>query len=174
MMNVAEQSNHASKRRRRRIALVVTVLVAGLTCSYLYAWERGPIYCNNGCLVQAPVIDPLTRQFLENQLAPIDGWVPLWMYATGTTYMVCNGTHCATYRQTFSGEYITDERIPIDPPPSHVPGGGNSSGVFFPGGSTPGGTGVVTVGPISHPPIEMEPCALGGAIRMVPKGGCDF
>lgn|GEM_PF-1511126 len=172
-MDAVAKNKDQYRARRHRIAVIAAVLAVGLTCSYLYAWERGPIYCDNGCLVQAPVIDPLTRQFLENQLAPIDDWVPLWMYATGTTYMVCNDTHCATYHQTFSGEYITDERVPIDPVPSPAPGGG-SGGIVFPGGGDTGGTGTVTVGPISYPPIEMEPCALGGAIRMVPKGGCDF
>lgn len=181
MKSVAGHVEQRPHRIRRGAAAISVLLVAGLTCSILYAWERSPIHCNNGCLVQSPVIDPLTKQFLESALAPIDGWVPMWMFATGTSYRVCNATHCADYRQTFEGKYVTDARIPIDPRPGPAPGNGGGGGGLAPGGG-PGWSGVVEIGPISKPPggegfppgTDLVPCKFGGSIRWVPRGGCDF
>ncbi|MCI1066840.1 hypothetical protein [Stenotrophomonas geniculata] len=167
-MSAAVQS---SPRHRRVVAIIATLSLL-LIFSYLHAFERGPLYCNSGCPIQAPVIDAKTKDFLEKEMAPIDGWVPMWMFLTGTTYMVCNSTHCATYRQTFSGEYITDERIPITSSVGREGGGvgsgsghGSGQGVGRGGGADVGGgsyggggrTGVVTVGP-------------GGPVPKLPKG----
>lgn len=179
MMAVAGKRSRSWKRR----AFVTTAfaLLLATTCSILYALERGPIHCDNGCLVQAPFIDSLTQQFLESRRAPVDD-LPLWMFATGTSYMVCNATHCATYRQTFSGQYITDKRVPINPPISPPGGNGGGYGVI-PGGGGSGWTGAVDVGPITPlppgqsgfpPGVQLVPCSLGGGIRWVPVGGCDF
>lgn len=181
MMSVADHGDKRSKRMRRGAFAVAIIFAAGLTCSILYAFERGPIHCNNGCLVQSPVIDTLTREFLESTLAPVDGWVPLWMYATGTIYKVCNATHCTDYRQNFEGKYVADARMPIDPPPGSAPGNGGGGGGLLPGGG-PGWSGVVEIGPISKPPggvgfppgTDLVPCKFSGAVRWVPRGGCDF
>jgi hypothetical protein len=180
MMNVAGKRSGSWKTRV--FATIVIALVLATTCSILYAWERGPIHCDNGCLVQAPYIDPLTQQFLESMRAPVDD-VPFWMFATGTSYMVCNATHCATYRQTFEGKYITDERVPINPPPSPPGGNGGGYGVLPGGGGGSGWTGAVDLGPITPlppgqsgfpPGVPLVPCSLGGGIQWVPVGGCDF
>lgn len=147
-----------NKSQRKKTVAVISILSLLLVFSYLHAFERGPLYCKSGCPIQAPVIDAKTKEFLESELAPIDGWVPLWMFLTGTTYMVCNSTHCATYRQTFSGEYITDERIPITSSVGSGGGGGGDGGGgggvigVNPGGgcigNCSGGGGVVTIKPI--------------------------
>lgn len=145
-----------------RIAVAVLLLLAvGVTCSALQAFERGPIFCNNGCGIESPAIDERTKAFLESHRAPVD-YVPLWMFATGTTYLVCNQTHCASYRQTIEGNYITDQRVERQPSgggegsPWAGGGGGGGYGGGGGGGGSSGGSGTVTVGapgPVKPPEI---------------------
>jgi len=138
-MNVALLTNTNGPRVMKTVAVIAVLTTAALACSMLYAFNRGPIVCDNNCEVRSPIIDSATQEFLEKNLAIIDGWIPMWMYATGTSYMICNATHCATYVQNLNGHYVTDRRMPIDPPP-----GGIGSGNGNPGGG--GGSGTVTVG----------------------------
>lgn len=153
----------------------------------LHAYERGPFFCDNGCTVATPAIDQKTLDFLEDTVAVID-MVPMVMWATGSQYIVCNATHCTTYTMTFTGKFHGGERkVREGVPPSEGGGGGGGGGgrvtvgPVLPGGGNPG-VGVVEVGPISKPPggsswppgVELEECSLGGAKRLVPKGGCDF
>lgn len=81
--------------------------------------------------MQTPTLDAKTAAYLDGILAPIDK-VPMAMYVSGTTYLICNSTHCATYRMTFSGEYVGSDRTAIDPPPNgrepNLGGGDGSSG----------------------------------------------
>lgn len=138
-MNVALLANTNGPRAMKTVAVIAVLTATALACSMLYAFNRGPIVCDNNCEVRSPIIDSATQEFLEKNLAIIDGWIPMWMYATGTSYMICNATHCATYVQNLNGHYVTDRRMPIDPPP-----GGIGSGNGNPGGG--GGSGTVTVG----------------------------
>lgn len=145
-------SNVVSKRKKVVLGAALALLILGLICSAtLSALERGPFVCNNGCLVQAPLIDANTAQFLDSVLAPVDR-LPMAMYVTGTTYIICNATHCATYRQTFSGEYVGSDRVAIE-------GGG--------GGSTPpsgGGGGTSYWGVVGYEAVyrEAQTCTPSG------------
>jgi hypothetical protein len=154
-MNVALLTNTNGPRVMKTVAVIAVLTTAALACSMLYAFNRGPIVCDNNCEVRSPIIDSATQEFLEKNLAIIDGWIPMWMYATGTSYMICNATHCATYVQNLNGHYVTDRRMPIDPPPGGIgsgngnPGGGSGGGGGGSGGGGGGGgggSGTVTVG----------------------------
>lgn len=159
-MKGAASNKGSTGRRKARffITSIVAVLLLGMA-TYIYAFERGPFVCNNGCTVQSPLIDAATAAYLDSILAPVDR-VPMAMYASGTTYIICNTTHCTTYRQTFSGEYAGDDRKQIEPTPPPTGNGGcsgscnpgngggsSSGGGGTPGGGGTGGGGVVTVGP---------------------------
>lgn len=152
-MNAAPVTNTNGSSAMKIVAAIAVLTATALACSMLYAFDRGPIVCDNNCEVRSPIIDSATQEFLERNLAPIDGWVPMWMYATSTSYMVCNATHCATYVQTFDGRYVTDKRVPIVPSPGGIgsgngnPGGGSGGGGGGSGGGGGGGgSGTVTVG----------------------------
>lgn len=156
-MNAASRQACRKTTRSRIIVFGCVALSIGIVGASLYAFERGPIFCNNGCLVGAPVSDSRTSEFIQSQLVPVDN-VPFWMYATNTTYMVCSQTHCATYRQAFDGRFITDERIERVPTggaggigsgngnPGNGGVGGGNGGSGAGGGGGGGGTGSVTVG----------------------------
>lgn len=153
-MNVALVTNTKRSRPMKIVAAMALLTATAVGCSMLYAFNRGPIVCDNNCEVRSPIIDSATQEFLERNLAPIDGWVPMWMYATGTSYMICNATYCATYVQNFNGHYVTEKRVPIDPSPGGIgsgngnPGGGSGGGGGGSGGGGGGGggSGTVTVG----------------------------
>ncbi len=161
-MNVAV----AKPARSFRWAIWVVVLLAGLAlCSAgIKAFNRGPLYCDS-CWLGVPDIDQGTKDFLQAQLAIVDGYVPFWMYLTNTTYTICNATHCATYHQTFDGKYMTEKKVPRDQPPGEGSpwaggdgGGGGYGGGGGGGGSggSGGGSGTVTVGapgPVKPPEI---------------------
>lgn len=154
-MKSAVWSNSCGKRVQVKWMVALLLLGGvGLSCSLVYAFSRGPIHCSDGCLVQSPFIDTKTQEFLIANLAIVDGWVPMWMYLTNTTYLVCNATHCTTYTQNFNGEYIGSDRRPISPPPAggigsgsgNPGGGGQGGGNGGGGGGGGGGSGSVTVG----------------------------
>lgn len=153
-MSVVGNVRRAISLRFKLLVVGCLMLVLGLVCGGLCAFERGPIFCNNGCEIAVPAIDPMTRVFLQSHLAPVEH-APFWMYLTGTTYMVCNSTHCATYRQSFDGLFVADERVERTPPSNAGgigsgngnPGvGGQGGGHGGGGGGGGGGTGSVTVG----------------------------
>lgn len=150
-MNSAAVANPIASRNRTRAWIILggaVALTLGISC--LYAFERGPFICNNGCLVQSPVIDARTQQYLDSILAPIDR-VPMAMYATGTTYMICNTAYCTTYRQSFDGRYVGDARTKIEGRPSG-PRPGTGGGPVGGGGGSPGTGGTVIVGP----PVDLN------------------
>lgn len=118
---------------------ILLFLVGAALCGFaatIAALERGPYVCNNGCSVQSPLIDAKTAAYLDSVLAPIDR-APFAMYLSGTTYMICNATHCTTYHQTFDGKYIGEGRTPIQGGGGGGSGAGGSGGV--PGGGQSGG-----------------------------------
>lgn len=118
----------------RRAWMVSGFLVLMLFCAGIQAFDRGPLHCAS-CGLGAPDIDANTKGFLESKLVAVDGYVPFWMYLTKTTYTICNATHCATYYQTFDGDYMTKGKVPRDQPG----GGGLGSGSGNPGGGGQGG-----------------------------------
>lgn len=132
-----------SKKKYGRYLFLFLIVILGFFsfAPILQAFERGPFVCNNGCLVQTPLIDAKTRAFLDSQLAPVD-MLPLSMYASGTTYIICNPFFCATYRQTFSGDYAGSDRVPIE---GGAGGGGGPGGACGPG---PGGSEIIGYVPI--------------------------
>lgn len=143
-------------RVSRRKAITVLLLAAGLALAVsTLAFERGPYICDNGCNVASPVPDALTVEYIKDSRAPID-YVPLFAWATGTTYQVCNASHCTTYHENFEGNWVGEGRqaregglpIPIDE--------GGGGGVPIIGGGCYGncGGGTVTVGPY-------QPCQQG-------------
>lgn len=129
---VADRRRSFSKKRR---VLLAALLMAGgfLVAISVVAFENGPFVCTNNCLVQSPLVDVKTKQFIDQKLTPIDNWVPLWAYGTGATYIICNSTHCTTYHQTFSGEWVGENRTAIE--------GGGSVGGGLDGGWDGGGNG---------------------------------
>lgn len=153
-MNAAPATNSNGSRVMKISAAIAVLTATAMVCSMLYAFNRGPLVCDNNCEVRSPIIDSATQEFLERNLAIIDNWIPMWMYATGTSYMICNATHCATYVQNLNGQYVTEKRMPIDPPAGGIgsgngnPGGGSGGGGGGSGGGGGGGggSGTVTVG----------------------------
>jgi hypothetical protein len=154
-MNAAVAAPIDRTQRRTRIVLAVA---ATLTMSAaLYAMERGPFSCDNGCLAQSPTIDARSQAFLEN-LITRDA-MPFLMFTQGATYTICSATQCANYKMKADGTIVGERR----PAPSPRGGGGSGSGGGGGGGggggySGPissgsygggggGGTGTVTVGP---------------------------
>lgn len=101
----------------RRKAILILVLAAGIAFAFKsLEFVRGPYVCDTDCGVASPLPDIATVQHIKNSRGLIDR-LPIFAWASGTTYLICNATHCATYRQTFSGRYVTDRRTPITPSP---------------------------------------------------------
>lgn len=126
-------------RISRRKAITVLVVAAGLALAVsTLAFERGPFICDNGCNVASPVPDALTLQYIKDSRAPID-YVPMFAWATGTTYQICNASHCTTYHENFEANWVGEGRIPREgglpiPIDEGVGGGGHGGGGGLPGG----------------------------------------
>lgn len=119
------------------LCLIALSLAVVIYFSYAAAYDRGPFICDNGCLVRAPTIDPRTSEFLDSQLAPIDR-APMAMWASGSTYIICNATHCTNYKMTFSGDIIGENFRAVEDS-SNGAGGGAAGGR---GGGVGGGGGM--------------------------------
>jgi uncharacterized membrane protein YgcG len=159
----------------QRKAILILAVAAGLAFAVsTLAFERGPYFCTD-CAVASPVPDAKTLEVLKNSRAPVD-YVPLFAWATGTTYQICNSTHCTVYHENFESNWVGEGQTPREgvlPQPIDEGGGGVGSGsghgsgqgVGRGGGADIGGgsyggsgrTGVVTVGP-------------GGPVPKLPKG----
>lgn len=113
--------------------LRVAVALLG-TSAWLLALERGPFVCNS-CILQTPLPDPNTRNFIEAQRPLLE--VPL--INIGDTYVVCNSAACVTYALTASGEFVGGPIQPIVNAGGGGGGGGNEGG----GGGYGGGGGCV-------------------------------
>ncbi|WP_155760648.1 hypothetical protein [Stenotrophomonas maltophilia] len=98
--------------------------------------------------MESPVPDTKTLETIKDSRAPID-YVPYFAWATGTTYKICNATHCTVYHENFSANWIGEGRLPregiLPVPIDEGTGGGGVSGDFggMGGGSSwwDGGTG---------------------------------
>lgn len=109
----------------RRKALLILLVCAGLAlAASTLAFERGPYFCST-CHVASPVPDAETLQTLKASRAPID-YVPLFAWATGTTYQICNSTHCTVYHENFEGNWVGEgqtAREGVLPDPIYIGGG---------------------------------------------------
>lgn len=169
--------------------LLAAILILGGWVWYAKASEGGelfgPLSCP-ACKLESPEPGVGTRTFLEAWAWDVRHtyWPPNQMYVNvNDKIMVCNGQSCVTYTLTDSGQYFGGKRESQTSSPGTGGGGGGSpQGPVLPGGGGGGKIGVVEIGPISKPPggsswppgVELEECSLGGAKRLVPKGGCDF
>lgn len=145
-------------RIKRSKAILILLAAGGLAVVVsALAFERGPYICTNGCGVASPVPDALTLQFIKDSRAPVD-YVPLFAWASGTTYQICNGSHCTVYHENFESNWIGEGRVQREgvPPSSggglgsgsgNPGGGGQGGGNGGGGGGDGGGGGTVVVGP---------------------------
>jgi len=88
---------------------------------------------------------------LKDSRAPID-YVPLFAWATGTTYMICNGTHCTVYHENFESNWVGGERIQREGSGGGIGGIGGGGG----GGGGGSGGGTVIVGGVQPIPDEND------------------
>ncbi len=110
--------------RRKAILILVATAALALAASTL-AFERGPYFCND-CHVASPVPDARTLEVIKDSRAPID-YVPLFAWATGTTYQICNATHCTVYHENFESNWVGEGQTPregVMPEPIYEGGGG--------------------------------------------------
>ncbi|HEY9254148.1 MAG TPA: hypothetical protein VIP30_06395 [Stenotrophomonas sp.] len=123
------------KSNRKCIVLLVLVAVLATGTTYaLMAFNRGTYYCDH-CVLQTPDADSGTTAFIRKVRAPISK-IPLFDFATGSKYTVCNPMYCATYEEQFNGTYLANEPakrrtispgqrpkgvILIEPPPPQPP-----------------------------------------------------
>jgi len=159
------------KRKKIAVTAFLATIAVGVAAAneFIKPREFGPFYCNT-CMLEPYMPGPSTEAFLrkfregmrnqQNQLL------------VGDSITVCSRGFCSTYTITESGDFkgagSNSNQSPIGAGSS-----GPGSSVF--GGRPDGGggwTGSVTTGSVT--PIPMVPCKFGGAIRMVPAGGCDF
>lgn len=100
--------------------------------------------CTNGCTLQIPYPDPVTRQLLNQEVAKLnDGRTTVWSAQTrvlvGDVLTVCNGISCVNY--TWRGAVFDSGEVisTVLPPPSN--GGGTGGGTGGGNGGGSGGTG---------------------------------
>ncbi len=148
-------AGNSAFRIPRRKALLILLVGAGLAlAASTLAFERGPYFCTT-CHVASPVPDAETLQTLKDSRAPVD-YVPLFAWATGTTYQICNSTHCTVYHENFEGNWVGEGqtvREGVLPDPISVGGGavdvggggGDWSTIGGGGGDPFSGTGTVVV-----------------------------
>lgn len=132
-----------SFRIPRRKAVFILVAAAGLAlAASTLAFERGPYLCTD-CAVASPVPDARTLETLKRSRAPID-YVPLFAWATGTTYQICNPTHCTVYHENFEGNWVGEGQTVRQgelPQPIDEGDGAGSGGGMGDGGGSGGGPG---------------------------------
>lgn len=110
---------------RRKAILILLVTAAFALAASTFAFERGPFFCND-CHVASPVPDARTLEVIKDSRAPID-YVPLFAWATGTTYQICNATHCTVYHENFESNWVGEGQTPregVMPEPIDEGGGG--------------------------------------------------
>jgi uncharacterized membrane protein YgcG len=144
---------------RRKAILILVVTAALALAASTFAFERGPYFCSD-CHVASPVPDARTLEVIKDSRAPID-YVPLFAWATGTTYQICNSTHCTVYHENFEGNWVGEGQVAREgvlPDPIYGEGGeagdgssGGTGGGMIGGGGCYGNCGIVGIGPISNP-----------------------
>ncbi|WP_159093969.1 hypothetical protein [Stenotrophomonas sp. ZAC14D2_NAIMI4_6] len=159
MMHAVARKPFAMSRRK---AILILILAAGLIFGVsTFAFERGPYFCTD-CAVASPVPDARTLEVLKDSRAPVD-YVPLFAWATGTIYQICNPTHCTVYHENFESNWVGEGQTPREgvlpePIDEGGSGGGGQAGGGVPIGGgcygNCGGGGLVTVGPY-------QPCQQG-------------
>ena len=142
--------------KTRRIATLVLLLAVVTTIFWLHAEEdrRGPYTCNH-CPLQNPMVDSITRAFIDST-RPMGAIGFPW--EDDDVYVVCNATYCVDYRRTYPEDsYEGSNARPMqngaDGGTSSGGGETGESGGYSPGwdgggggGSTGGSTGTVRVG----------------------------
>lgn len=152
--------NRAVNNRRLRVsrkkAVIIVILATGIAvAASTLAFERGPYFCES-CSVASPVPDASTLELIKDSRAPVD-YVPLFAWASGTTYQICNSTHCTTYHENFEGNWVGEGRITREGDPGGGGGGdfGGGGGGHWGdwdnwGGGGGGGGGRIDVGPVEQ------------------------
>ncbi|WP_312328772.1 hypothetical protein [Stenotrophomonas sp.] len=157
--------------KSKKIVAVIALVTIGVGVAAANEFTKprqfGPFYCGS-CMLEPIMPGPSTEAFLNDyrdKMRTID------RLFVGDSVTVCSRGFCSTYTLTeserFKGSGTNVNHSPISTGPA--PGSGGFPGNHWFGG---GQTGTVTTGTVT--PIPMVPCKLGGAIRMVPAGGCDF
>lgn len=168
---------HMTKRKKIAIAVALVTIGVGVAAANEFTKLRdfGPFYCGS-CMLEPVMPGRSTEAFLRDFRDKMRvGGNRLFV---GDRITVCSRGFCSTYTITdsedFRGSGTNGNQSPIST--GAAPGRGGSSGhPWFGAGQTgfgAGQTGTVTTGTVT--PIPMVPCKFGGAIRMVPAGGCDF
>lgn len=138
-MNRAVNRTHFRISRRKAILILVVAGAITFAASTL-AFERGPYFCTD-CHVASPVPDARTLEVLKDSRAPVD-YVPFFAWATGTTYQICNATHCTVYHENFESNWVGEGQTPREgvlPQPIDEGGGGGMGGGGGTGGDFGGG-----------------------------------
>lgn len=115
-------------RTGRRKALIVLLIAAGLAlAANTLEFDRGPVMCSE-CRIETPVPDAATRGAILAARTMIER-LPMFPWATDTTYLICNATHCAKYHQNFERNWVSEDRQERqgDTPSPSVAGTGDSS-----------------------------------------------
>ena len=156
----------AAFRISRRKALLILAMTVGLAfAASTLAFERGPYFCSD-CHVASPVPDARTLEVLKDSRAPID-YLPLFAWASGTTYQICNSTHCTVYHENFESNWVGEgqtRREGVLPDPIDEGGGGGAGGGIGDGGGTGGGGGSGG-GECSVRPRTRSACSSANGIR---------
>lgn len=156
----------------RRKAILILVLTAALVlAASTFAFERGPYFCDD-CHVESPVPDVRTLEVIKDSRAPID-YVPLFAWTTGTTYQICNRTHCTVYHENFESNWVGEGQTPRDgvlPEPIDEGGGAGGGGDGSDGGGAAGGNGGMDR-PGSNWGNEPPMCGRGPCSGTVTVGG---
>jgi uncharacterized membrane protein YgcG len=164
MIRAADRS---SFRIHRRKAVFILVVAGGLAlAASTLAFERGPYLCTD-CAVASPVPDARTLETLKRSRAPID-YVPLFAWATGTTYQICNPTHCTVYHENFEGNWVgegqTVRQGELPQPIDEGDGGGGGGGGMGDGGGPGVGGGGFGGGECSVHPRTGNACSTVNGI----------
>lgn len=135
-MNVAIKPPARTIRHRTILFATITALAFSAA---IYAIERGPFRCDNGCSAQIP-IDSGTREFL-NAIVFRDS-VPGMILTPDDTYIICSATHCTNYKRDSNRNYTGSNRR-VNPESGGGGGGvnGDFGGMGGGGGWWDGGTG---------------------------------
>lgn len=156
-------------RISQRNAILILLIAAGLAvAASTLAFERGPYFCTD-CRVESPVPDGKTLEIIKDSRAPID-YVPLFAWATGTTYQICNPTHCTVYHENSESNWVGEGQTPregaLPVPIDEGSGGGDGSD----GGGAAGGNGGMDR-PGSNWGNEPPMCGRGPCSGTVTVGG---
>lgn len=164
MIRAADRSSFRIPRRK---AVFILVFAGGLAlAASTLAFERGPYLCTD-CAVASPVPDARTLETLKRSRAPID-YVPLFAWATGTTYQICNPTHCTVYHENFEGNWVgegqTVRQGELPQPIDEGDGGGGGGGGMGDGGGPGVGGGGFGGGECSVHPRTGNACSTVNGI----------